>query len=67
MLFLFTGLLILSLGSNSLPQTSQTTQPVPTEYDNLQSIYQSLEYNTIAFNDLKQKWIIADPILIREI
>lgn len=33
----------------------------------LKKIYESLEYNTIAFNDLKQKWIINDPTFIREI
>jgi len=33
----------------------------------LKKIYESLEYNTIAFDDLKQKWIINDPLFIREI
>jgi len=44
---------------------SQST--APTEFDKQQRIYESLEYNTIAFNDLKQKWVISDPLLIREI
>ena len=43
---------------------SQTTS---TEFNKLQRVYESLEYNTIAFNDLKQKWIISDPLLVREI
>ncbi|MFA6977794.1 MAG: hypothetical protein WC209_00610 [Ignavibacteriaceae bacterium] len=34
---------------------------------NLKKIYNSLEYNTIAFNDLKEQWIINDPVFIREI
>ncbi|NCS82175.1 MAG: hypothetical protein COW85_03105 [Ignavibacteria bacterium CG22_combo_CG10-13_8_21_14_all_37_15] len=33
----------------------------------LKKIYNSLEYNTIAFNDLKEQWIINDPVFIREI
>ena len=43
------------------------SQTAPTEFNKLQRVYESLEYNTIAFNDLKQKWIIADPLLVREI
>lgn len=34
---------------------------------NLKKIYNSLEYNTIAFNDLKEQWIVNDPVFIREI
>ena len=37
------------------------------EVSNLINIYSNLEYNTIAFNDLKNKWIISDPMLIREV
>jgi len=33
----------------------------------LNLIYRNLEYNTTAFNDLKNKWIITDPIFVREI
>ena len=33
----------------------------------LEKIYGNLEYNTTAFNDLKQQWIINDPVLIRDI
>lgn len=33
----------------------------------LKRIYESLEYNTIAFDDLKKKWLISDPMFIREI
>ena len=35
--------------------------------DHLQKVYSNLEYNTIAFDDLKGKWQITDPLLIREI
>lgn len=33
----------------------------------LKNVYSNLEYNTIAFDDLKGKWQITDPLLIREI
>jgi len=33
----------------------------------LQKIYRNLEYNTTAFNDLKNKWIVTDPLYVREI
>jgi len=33
----------------------------------IKKIYNALEYNTIAFNDLKEKWIINDPVFVREI
>ncbi|MCE1189107.1 MAG: hypothetical protein LWX56_08185 [Ignavibacteria bacterium] len=38
-----------------------------TDYEKVQAIYNSLEYNTLAFNDLKQKWVISDPLLVREV
>lgn len=37
------------------------------ELEKLKNLYQSLEYNTLAFDDLKQKWMIDDPTFIREI
>jgi len=33
----------------------------------LKGIYSNLEYNTIAFNDLKNKWVVSDPDLVREL
>lgn len=33
----------------------------------LEKIYSNLEYNTIAFDDLKNKWFINDPGFIREL
>jgi uncharacterized protein YutD len=44
-----------------------SAQTAPSEFEKQQRIYESLEYNTVAFSDLKQKWIISDPILVREI
>lgn len=42
-------------------------QTTPSEFDKQQRIYESLEYNTVAFNDLKQKWVISDPLMVREV
>lgn len=33
----------------------------------IQKIYDNLEYNTTAFNDLKKTWIVTDPVYVREI
>jgi uncharacterized protein YutD len=60
---IITGSLLFILFAVS-QNSAQTTSG---EFDKQQRIYESLEYNTVAFNDLKQKWIIADPLLIREI
>ena len=35
--------------------------------EELNTIYSNLEYNTIAFDDLKRKWFINDPGFIREL
>lgn len=43
------------------------TQDEDIELSNLINIYSNLEYNTIAFDDLKNKWIISDPLLVREV
>lgn len=69
---LFFQITIVILGlSSAFAQEQQQQQPEAqapvTPYEKVQTIYQSLEYNTIAFNDLKQKWVISDPLLIREI
>lgn len=33
----------------------------------LGKIYRNLEYNTIAFDDLKERWNVTDPLYVREI
>lgn len=33
----------------------------------IEKIYRNLEYNTMAFNDLKQTWTLTDPMYVREI
>ncbi len=38
-----------------------------TDTKNLKVIYSNLEYNTIAYNDLKVKWVISDPDLVRDV
>jgi uncharacterized protein YutD len=47
--------------------SQNSAQTTPGEFDKQQRIYESLEYNTVAFSDLKQKWVISDPLLVREI
>jgi len=37
------------------------------EIEGLANLYTNLEYNTIAFNDLKKKWIVSDPLLVRDV
>jgi len=37
------------------------------DIDRLNKIYSDLQYNTIAFNDLRNKWYVTDPIYVREI
>lgn len=39
----------------------------PEVFSELDKIYSNLEYNTIAFEDLKSKWFINDPGFIREL
>jgi hypothetical protein len=53
--FLFVGNLLAQKGSDSL------------KIQRLEKIYRNLEYNTTAFNDLKNKWYVTDPIYVREI
>ncbi len=50
---------------SSLCLSQNTKDTVKTQRLNL--IYRNLEYNTTAFNDLKNKWVITDPIFVREI
>lgn len=40
---------------------------VDREISDLESVYENLEYRTIAFDDLKRRWLIKDPIFVREI
>ncbi len=46
---------------------AQNDEAKDVELSNLINLYTNLEYNTIAFDDLKNKWIISDPLLIREV
>lgn len=46
--------------------TAQTPATNP-RIERLDKIYRNLEYNTTAFNDLKNTWIITDPVFVREI
>ncbi len=46
--------------------TAQTESNDP-RIERIEKIYRNLEYNTTAFNDLKNTWNITDPYLIRDI
>ncbi len=46
---------------------AQNSDKKDIELSNLINLYSNLEYNTLAFNDLKNKWIISDPMLVREV
>lgn len=60
-LFLLLSLLTISVfgQSGEVPKDPKAAR--------LESIYRNLEYNTTSFNDLKQKWIVTDPVFVREI
>ncbi len=60
---LFFTIIVFSFVGNSYSQDKNND----VELSNLINVYSNLEYNTIAFDDLKNKWIISDPLLIREI
>lgn len=66
-LFLSIYITVIVFGVSSVFAQEQQPVPAASPYEKVQTVYQSLEYNTIAFNDLKQKWIISDPLLVREI
>lgn len=46
---------------------SQGTLSSDSKVSRIQKIYRNLEYNTTSFNDLKQTWIVTDPVFVREI
>ena len=37
------------------------------KFEYIDKVYRNLEYNTIAFNDLKKTWNLTDPMFVREI
>ncbi|GJQ33049.1 MAG: hypothetical protein HBSAPP04_18880 [Ignavibacteriaceae bacterium] len=46
---------------------AQDQAPVDPKMDKLNKIYRNLEYNTSAFDDLREKWIVIDPVLVRAV
>lgn len=58
--------LLLLLVFYSVEIKAQTDQE-DIELSHIINVYSNLEYNTIAFDDLKNKWIISDPLLVREV
>ncbi len=63
---IFTVIVFLILGT-SISIFAQQGDKKDIELSKLINVYSNLEYNTLAFNDLKNKWIISDPMLVREI
>ncbi len=57
LVFLFSSF---SFAQEEIPGDSSTVKE-------LKKIFENLEYNTIAYNDLKVKWIIKDPSFIRDV
>ncbi len=59
---------ILLLGFLCTAMFSQTASlSIDPRLNRLEIIYRNLEYNTTSFNDLKQTWIVTDPVFVREI
>jgi len=56
-------LLTLVFASSVYSQKIDTTKV----FNELKGIYSNLEYNTSAFDNMKKRWIISDPELIRDI
>ncbi|NOX67286.1 MAG: hypothetical protein GXO85_16185 [Chlorobi bacterium] len=63
MKLLKTILLTLTIATSVYSQKIDTTKV----FNELKGIYSNLEYNTSAFNNMKKRWIISDPELIRNI
>lgn len=57
-------ILIISFCNIFAQEEHQQSDP---KMEGLQTIYSNLEYNTIAFDDLKLKWFVSDPLLVRDI
>ena len=56
-------LITLVLASSLYSQEIDTTRV----YNELKGIYSNLEYNTSAFDNMKKRWVINDPELIRDL
>lgn len=61
---LFIACVSLLYSQNNIDPKSTIPSEIATGMDIL---YSNLEYNTIAFDDLKEKWFLNDPGLVREI
>ncbi|MBE2281081.1 MAG: hypothetical protein IAE91_11870 [Ignavibacteriaceae bacterium] len=63
----FITLTFILLSTLTFSQANINQQNDPNKFNRLERIYRNLEYNTIGFNDLKTKWVIIDPVLVRTI
>jgi len=58
-------LLIMAFASTGIFSQNQAT--VDPKMEKLNKIYRNLELNTSAFDDLREKWIVIDPVLVRAV
>jgi len=54
---------IIAISTISVAQTTSEQKRL----SDLKKIFNNLEYNTIAYNDLKVKWVIKDPSFVRDV
>jgi len=61
------SLLLLFVSISFTGVLAQDQLTVDPKMDKLEKIYRNLEYNTSAFDDLREKWIVIDPVLVRAV
>jgi len=67
-LLTFLGLMVcLNFTSYSQDIQNSGTPPLDPKMEKLTKIYRNLELNTAAFDDLREKWIVTDPVLVRAV
>lgn len=60
-------IIILFVSFNIIFAQSEDSILTANKVEHITKIYRNLEFNTTAFNDLKQTWVITDPVFIREL
>lgn len=63
--FLFLSLFVFTTSAQDI--NSRTIGTGDTKMDRLIKIYRNLELNSAAFDDLREKWIVTDPVLVRAV
>lgn len=62
-LFLFS----INISYSQFGSDSESALPDSVKADRVEKIYRNLEYNTTAFDDLKEYWVLTDPTYVREV